>query len=119
VTISWRGCAPRGVPAPSASRGCLARPAADRDAACDTAVTRSRYLTPGRWLHHVDVGGLALFGHRRDWGRDGGHPEAPTVHVRAFSVFGTVDVWRVPHDMRGGYGDIFRQLEERQRQLPS
>ena len=32
----------------------------------------------------------------------------PTVHVRAFSVFGTVDVWRVPHDMRGGYGEIFR-----------
>jgi len=30
-----------------------------------------------------------------------------------------VDVWRVPHDMRGGYCDIFRQLEERQRQLPS
>jgi len=158
VTISWRGCAPRGVPAPSAGRGCLGRPTADRDAACDTAVTRSRYPTPGRWLHpslgdldfdlreatidlpqtavtvlaafgnvdvyvpegvNVDVGGLALFGHRRDWGRDGGHPEAPTVHVRAFSVFGTVDVWRVPHDMRGGYGDIFRQLEERQRQLPS
>jgi hypothetical protein len=68
---------------------------------------------------NVDVGGLALFGHRRDWGRDGGHPGAPTVHVRAFSVFGTVDVWRVPHEMRGGYGEIFRQLEERQRQLPS
>jgi hypothetical protein len=32
---------------------------------------------------------------------------------------GTVDVWRVPHDMRGGYGEIFRQLKERQRQLPS
>ena len=57
--------------------------------------------------------------HRRDGGRDGAHPEAPTVHVRAFSVLGTVNVWRVPHDMRGGYGDIFRQLEERQRQLPS
>ena len=68
---------------------------------------------------NVDVGGLALFGHRRDWGRDGGHPDAPTVHVRAFSVFGTVDVWRVPRDMRGGYGEIFRQLEARQRQLPS
>jgi hypothetical protein len=68
---------------------------------------------------NVDVGGLTLFGHRRDWGRDGGHPDAPTVHVRAFGVFGTVDIWRVPHDMRGDYGEIFRQLEERQRQLPS
>jgi hypothetical protein len=29
-----------------------------------------------------------------------------------------VDVWRVPHDMRGSYGEIFRQLEERQRELP-
>ena len=38
---------------------------------------------------------------------------------RSASVFGTVDVWRVPHEMRGGYGEIFRQLEERQRQLPS
>lgn len=68
---------------------------------------------------NVDVGGLALFGHRRDWGRDGGHPDAPTVHVRAFGVFGTVDVWRVPHDMSGDYGEIFRQIKERQRQLPS
>ena len=30
----------------------------------------------------------------------------------------TVDVWRVPRDMRGSYGEIFRQVKERQRQLP-
>jgi hypothetical protein len=68
---------------------------------------------------NVVVGGLGIGGHRRDWGRDDDRPDAPTVHVRAFSIFGTVDVWRVPPDMQGGYSDIFRQLKERQRQLPS
>jgi Domain of unknown function (DUF1707) len=67
---------------------------------------------------NVDVGGITIFGHRREWGRDAGRPGAPTVHVRAFGCFATVDVWRVPHDMHGDYSDIFRQLEERQRQLP-
>lgn len=66
----------------------------------------------------VDVSGLTLFGHRREWGRDTGRPDAPDVHVRVLGCFGTVDVWRVPHDMRGSYAEIFRQLEERQRQLP-
>jgi hypothetical protein len=67
---------------------------------------------------HVDVGGLTVFGHRRDWGRDADHPDAPTLRVRALGCFGTVDVWRVPHDMSGSYSEIFRQIEERQRQLP-
>lgn len=67
---------------------------------------------------NVDVGGITIFGHRREWGRDAGRPDAPAVHVRAFGCFATVDVWRVPHDMHGGYSDIFRQLEERQRELP-
>lgn len=40
------------------------------------------------------------------------------MRVQVFGCFATVDVWRVPHDMRGNYGDITRQLEERQRQLP-
>ncbi len=66
----------------------------------------------------VEVTGLAVAGHRREWGRETGGPDAPTVQVRVFGCFGTVDVWRVPHDMRGGYSEIFRQLEERQRQLP-
>ncbi len=67
---------------------------------------------------NVSVGGLALFGHRRDWGRELDRPDAPVVHVRALSLFGTVDVWRVPADFKGGYGEIFRQLQDRQRQLP-
>ncbi len=66
----------------------------------------------------VDVSGMTIFGHRREWGRDIGRADAPVVHVRVLGCFGTVDVWRVPHDMRGSYSDIFRQLEERQRQLP-
>jgi Domain of unknown function (DUF1707)/Cell wall-active antibiotics response 4TMS YvqF len=66
----------------------------------------------------VSVSGLALIGHRRDWGRELDRPDAPTIHVRAFSLFGTVDVWRVPAEMKGGYGEIIRQVQERQRQLP-
>jgi hypothetical protein len=69
---------------------------------------------------NVDVGGVALFGHRRDWGRDADRPDAPAVHVRVLGFAGTIDVWRVPQDMRGAsYSDIFRQLQGRQRQLPS
>ncbi len=65
----------------------------------------------------VTVGGLSAFGHRRDWGRDMARADAPIIRVRAFALFGTVDVWRVPADMQGGYGDIFRRLQRPQRQL--
>ena len=65
----------------------------------------------------VNVTGMTVFGHRREWGRDTGRADAPVVQVRVLGCFGTVDVWRVPHDMRGGYSEIFRQLEERRRQL--
>jgi len=69
---------------------------------------------------NVDVGGITLFGHRRDWGRDADRPDAPTVHVRVLGFAGTIDVWRVPHDMHGSsYSDIFHQLEDRQGQLPA
>jgi hypothetical protein len=69
---------------------------------------------------NVDVGGITVFGHRRDWGRDAGRPDAPTVHVRVLGFAGTIDVWRVPHDMRGSsYSDIFRELDDRQHQLPA
>jgi hypothetical protein len=66
----------------------------------------------------VDVGGLTIFGHRREWGRDVARSDAPVVRIRAAGFFGTVDVWRVPHGMRGDYGEIFRQLKEQQRELP-
>jgi hypothetical protein len=68
---------------------------------------------------HVDVSGLTIFGHRRDWGNDDGRPGAPTVHIRVLGCFGTIDIWRVPHDMQASsYGDIFRQLGQRRGQLP-
>jgi hypothetical protein len=69
---------------------------------------------------NVEVGGITVFGHRRDWGRDAGRPDAPAVRVRVLGVAGTIDVWRVPHEMRASsYSEIFRQLEGRQRQLPA
>ena len=64
-------------------------------------------------------GGLTIFGHQRDWGRDTAQATAPRVRVRALSLFGTIDVWRVPHDMRGRYGEITRQLQRRQGELPA
>ncbi len=67
---------------------------------------------------NVDVGGVTVFGHRRDWGHDAGRPDAPTIHVRTLGCFATVDVWRVPRDLRGSYSEIFRELQKRQRQLP-
>lgn len=67
----------------------------------------------------VDVGGTLLFGRRRDWGPDVARPGLPTVEVRAHGLFSTVDVWRVPRDVRGDYGQIIRQIEQRHRELPA
>ena len=67
----------------------------------------------------VDVGGITIFGHRREWGRTTVRAEAPTFRVRAIGLFGTVDVWRVPHQMRGSYGEILKQLKQGQRELPA
>lgn len=67
---------------------------------------------------NVEVGGVLGFGRRREWGRDLVRAGAPAIRLRARGLFGTVDVWRVPPEMRGDYGEIFRQLREQQRQLP-
>jgi Domain of unknown function (DUF1707)/Cell wall-active antibiotics response 4TMS YvqF len=67
---------------------------------------------------NVDVTGVTLFGHRRDWGRDAARADAPTVRVHAVGCFATVDVWRVPRDLQGSYGEIFREIERRQREVP-
>jgi hypothetical protein len=66
---------------------------------------------------NVDVGGLTVFGHRRTWGRLTGPPAAPALYVRTLSLFGTIDVWHVPAEMKGNYNEIIRQLKEQQRQL--
>ena len=68
---------------------------------------------------NVDVGGLTVFGHSRDWGRDAGQPDAPSIHVRVIGFAGTIDVWRVPRALRGSsYRQILRTLNDRRRPLP-
>jgi DUF1707 SHOCT-like domain len=67
---------------------------------------------------NVTVSGVTIGGHRREWGEDIGRHGAPVISVRAISLLGTVDVWRVPANMPGDYGEIFRQLQGRQRELP-
>jgi hypothetical protein len=65
---------------------------------------------------NVDVAGLTVFGHRRDWGRDAGQPDAPIIDVRVLGFAGTVDVWRVPRDLRdSSYRDILRTMHPRLR----
>jgi uncharacterized protein DUF1707/cell wall-active antibiotic response 4TMS protein YvqF len=66
----------------------------------------------------VDITGATVVGRRREWGRDLAHAAAPTIHVRTVGCFATIDVWRVPHQMRGSYGELIRQLRDQQRQLP-
>ena len=69
---------------------------------------------------NVDVGGLTVFGHRRDWGRDAGQPDAPIIYIRVLGFAGTIDVWRVPRDMRGSsYREILHKLHDRRRQAPA
>ena len=63
----------------------------------------------------VDVSGLTVFGHRHDWGRDvPGRPDAPLVRVRIFSLFGTADVWRVPHGVSGTFRELVQAVRARQ-----
>ncbi|MBV9367359.1 MAG: DUF1707 and DUF2154 domain-containing protein [Solirubrobacterales bacterium] len=67
---------------------------------------------------NVTVTGLAFGGHRREWGEDLVRPGAPQISVRAISIFGTVDVWRVPADMPSDYGEVTHRLQRRERRLP-
>jgi Domain of unknown function (DUF1707)/Cell wall-active antibiotics response 4TMS YvqF len=67
---------------------------------------------------NVTVSGVTIGGRRREWGEDIERRSAPAISVRAISLLGTIDVWRVPANMLGDYGEIFRQLEGRQRELP-
>lgn len=66
----------------------------------------------------VSVSGVTLGGHRREWGEDAELPHSPEISVRVIALFGTVDVWRVPADLAGDYGDIFHLLRARQGELP-
>lgn len=68
----------------------------------------------------VDIGGIVVFGHRRDWGPDS-EPlrETPLIRVRALALFGTIDVWRVPQGTTGSYGQITRAVKRSGRELPA
>jgi len=82
-----------------------------RDATIDRQQTAVTVLAA---FGNVEVTGLAVFGHRREWGEDAGRPDAPTVHVRVLGFAGTVDIWRVPYDLHGrSYHDVIRQLHPR------
>ncbi len=67
---------------------------------------------------NVTVTGLAVRGHRREWGEDVERAHSPDLSVRVISLFGTVDLWRVPADMPADYGEILRQMRARQRERP-
>lgn len=67
----------------------------------------------------VEARGAVVFGRVRDWGRDVARGEVPTVHVRTGGLFGTVDVWRVPRGVHGGYGEIIERVREQQKHLPT
>jgi len=64
----------------------------------------------------VDFGGLGIFGHRREFGRDVPPvPGTPLVRVRIFSLFGTADLWRVP---AAWVGRSFREVIKALRRGP-
>ena len=58
----------------------------------------------------VDVGGLAIVGHRREHGHDAPPLRGtPLLRVRIFSLFGTADIWRVPLNWgRRTFGEVIR-----------
>jgi Cell wall-active antibiotics response 4TMS YvqF len=69
----------------------------------------------------VDLGGLAVFGHRREWGRDlAPNAATPLLRVRVLSLFGTADLWRVPPSWVGRtFHEVIRGLRRGEhRELP-
>ena len=69
----------------------------------------------------VDLGGLAVFGHRREWGSDVPPlPGTPLLRVHIFSLFGTADIWRAPVSWAAKtFSEVIRSLRGgEQRELP-
>ena len=69
----------------------------------------------------VDFGGVGIFGHQRQWGRDVPPlPGTPLVRVRILSLFGTADLWRVPAAWIGrSFREVIKALRRgEQRELP-
>jgi hypothetical protein len=67
----------------------------------------------------VEVTGVAVMGHRRDWGNELVRPWSPTIAVRVIGLVGTADVWRVPRAMRGDYRDLIKAVRHPERSLPA
>jgi DUF1707 SHOCT-like domain len=64
----------------------------------------------------VDLGGLTIFGHRREHGDDADPaPQAPLVRIRVYSLFGTSDVWRIPPGLTGSYRELIESIRKRER----
>jgi len=69
----------------------------------------------------VDLGGLTVFGHRREWGSDvPPHVTAPLLRVKVFALFGTADIWRVPASWAGHtFREVIRGMRRgKHRELP-
>ena len=66
----------------------------------------------------IDVTGLTVFGHRRQWGHEAADAGSALLRIRVLSLFGTVDVWHVPSDQRGSYRDLIRAARKQQSELP-
>ena len=61
----------------------------------------------------VDFDGFAIFGGADEHGRDlPPRAAAPVVRVRAFSLFGGTDLWRVPAGARGKRKELRRAARE-------
>ena len=64
----------------------------------------------------IDLGGLTVFGHRREHGDDAAPaPAATLVRIRVYSLFGTSDVWYVPRDATGSFRELIKSVRKRGR----
>jgi len=63
----------------------------------------------------IDLGGVTVFGHRREHGDDEPTPDAPLIRIRVYSMFGTSDVWRIAPETSGSFRELIRSVKERQR----
>jgi uncharacterized protein DUF1707/cell wall-active antibiotic response 4TMS protein YvqF len=67
----------------------------------------------------VEVDGLVVLGHRREWGREPARPASPVVRLRVFALVGTADVWRVPRQLvRLNFREVIKALRRGDRALP-
>jgi DUF1707 SHOCT-like domain len=66
----------------------------------------------------IDFDGFAIFGGADEHGRDAPPRRgAPVMRVRAISIFGGTDLWRVPADARGKRKELRRAAREAEKDL--